>query len=76
LVRLMHQRIHLDGGEGLTDAWRAVFVPNQALFVGLPAVFELIVGVLFISGARRTQVGLVAARGSLPGYGCHLDRSP
>jgi hypothetical protein len=51
-------------------------VPNQALFVGLPAVFELIVGVLFISGARRTQVGLVAARGSLPGYGCHLDRSP
>jgi hypothetical protein len=51
-------------------------VPNQALFVGLLAVFELIVGVLIISGARRTQVDLVAARGSRPGYGCRLDRSP
>jgi len=45
----------------VTDAWRAVFVPNQALFVGLVAVFELIVGVLIISGGRRTQVGLMGA---------------
>ena len=45
----------------VTDAWRAVFVPNQALFVGLLAVFELIVGVLIISGGRRTQLGLMAA---------------
>jgi hypothetical protein len=45
----------------VTNAWQAVFVPNQALFVGLLAVFELIVGVLIISGGRRTQVGLMAA---------------
>ena len=45
----------------VTNAWHAVFVPNQALFVGLLAVFELIVGVLIISGGRRTQVGLMAA---------------
>ena len=45
----------------VTDAWRAVFVPNQALFVALLAVFELIVGVLIISGGRRTQVGLIGA---------------
>lgn len=45
----------------VTDAWRAVFVPNQALFVTVLAVFELIVGVLIISGGRRTQVGLIGA---------------
>jgi hypothetical protein len=45
----------------VNDAWQAVFVPNQAMFVALLAVFELIVGVLIISGGRRTQVGLMAA---------------
>jgi len=45
----------------VTNAWQAVFVPNQALFVSLLAVFELIVGVLIISGGRRTQAGLIAA---------------
>ena len=39
--------------EWVTNAWQAVFVPNQALFVGLLAVFELIVGVLIISGGRQ-----------------------
>jgi hypothetical protein len=45
----------------VTDAWRAVFVPNQVLFVTLLAVFEVIVGVLIISGGRKTQVGLIGA---------------
>lgn len=45
----------------VTQAWREVFVPNQVLFVSLLAAFELLVGVLVISGGRRTQVGLMAA---------------
>lgn len=45
----------------VTDAWQAVFVPNQELFVALLAVFELAVGALIISGGRRTQAGLIAA---------------
>lgn len=45
----------------VTEAWRSVFVPNQALFVALLATFELIVGVLIVSGGRLTQAGLVAA---------------
>lgn len=42
----------------VTDAWRAVVAPNQVLFIGLLAVFEATVGVLTISGGRRTQLGL------------------
>src|SRR5918993_1878033 len=37
----------------VTEAWRVVFVPNHGLFVGLFAVFELIVGVLIISGGAQ-----------------------
>lgn len=43
-----------------TDAWRAVVAPNQLFFIGLLIVFEAAVGLLTISGGRRTQVGLVA----------------
>ena len=42
-------------------AWRAIVAPNQYLFIGLLVAFEAIVGVLILSGGRRTQVGLLAA---------------
>lgn len=41
----------------VTDAWRAVVAPNQVLFIGLLVVFEATVGVLALSGGRKTQVG-------------------
>lgn len=43
----------------VTDAWRAVVAPNQLLFIGLLIVFEATVGLLVISGGRRTQVGYI-----------------
>jgi hypothetical protein len=47
----------------VTTAWRAVVAPNQLLFIGLLVAFEAVVGVLILSGGRRTQVGLVGAIG-------------
>jgi hypothetical protein len=47
----------------VTSAWRAVVVPNHYLFIGLLVAFEAVVGVLILSGGRRTQLGLVAALG-------------
>ena len=47
----------------VTDAWRAVVAPNQYLFIGLLVAFEAVVGVLILSGGRRTQLGLVGAIG-------------
>jgi hypothetical protein len=47
----------------VTAAWRAVVAPNQVLFIGLLVVFEAVVGVLILSGGRRTQIGFVAAIG-------------
>lgn len=44
----------------VTQTWRTVVPPNQGLLIGLLAVFEAAVGVLAISGGRRTQVGYVA----------------
>ena len=41
----------------MTDAWRAVVPPNPTLWIGLLAVFEATVGVLVLSGGRRTQLG-------------------
>lgn len=40
-----------------TDAWRAVVPGNHLLLIGLLAVFEATVGVLVMSGGRRTQLG-------------------
>src|SRR5512132_3494385 len=45
----------------VTTAWRAVVAPNQLLFIGLLVAFEAVVGVLILSGGRRTQLGLVGA---------------
>ena len=47
----------------VTDAWRAVVAPNQYLFIGLLVAFEAVVGVLILSGGRRTQLGLIGAIG-------------
>jgi hypothetical protein len=45
----------------VTAAWRAVVAPNQYLFIGL--AFEAVVGVLILSGGRKTQLGLIGAIG-------------
>ena len=44
----------------VTNAWEAVVVPNRVLFIGLLVVFEATVGLLSVSGGRRTQLGYVA----------------
>jgi hypothetical protein len=41
----------------VTEAWEDVVVPHPVLFIGLLAIFEATVGVLSISGGRRTQLG-------------------
>lgn len=43
----------------VTDSWRAVVAPNQLFFIGLLIVFEAAVGLLVVSGGRRTQLGYV-----------------
>ena len=45
----------------VTDTWRAVVAPNQVAFIGLLVLFEATVGVLILSGGRRTKLGLAAA---------------
>jgi hypothetical protein len=45
------------------DTWRSLVAPNQALFITLLIIFEAAVGVLILSGGRRTQLGLVALIG-------------
>ena len=47
----------------VTDTWRAVVAPHQAVFINLLIAFEAVVGILILSGGRRTQLGLVAAIG-------------
>jgi uncharacterized membrane protein len=47
----------------VTDAWRAVVAPNEVLYISLLVVFEATVGVLILSGGRRTQVGYVGVIG-------------
>jgi hypothetical protein len=47
----------------VTSAWRAVVAPNHYLFIGLLVAFEAIIGVLILSGGRRTQIGLIGAIG-------------
>jgi hypothetical protein len=47
----------------VTDTWRSVVAPNQDLFIPLLIAFEVVVGVLMLTGGRRTQLALVAAIG-------------
>jgi hypothetical protein len=41
----------------VTQAWRDVVAPRPILFIGLLVLFEATVGVLALSGGRRTQLG-------------------
>lgn len=45
------------------DTWHSVVAPRQALFIGLLIAYEIMVGVLILSGGRRTEMGLVGAIG-------------
>lgn len=45
----------------VTSAWRAVVAPHQVFFIGLLVAFEATVGVLILSGGRRTRLGLLGA---------------
>ena len=47
----------------VTDTWRAVVGPNQALFIGMLVLFEATVGVLILSGGRRIQIGYLGVIG-------------
>jgi hypothetical protein len=47
----------------VTHAWRAVVGPNQSLFIGLLIVFEATVGVLVLTGGRRTRLGYLGVIG-------------
>jgi hypothetical protein len=47
----------------VADAWRTVVAPNHLLFIGWLVAFEAAVGVLILSGGRRTQLGLGGAIG-------------
>lgn len=53
----------MDGSwfQWVTDTWRAVVPPNHVLLIGLLILFEATVGVLILSGGRRTQLGLLGA---------------
>lgn len=45
------------------DTWGSLVAPRQALFIGLLVVFEAVVGVLVVTGGRRTQAALAAIIG-------------
>ncbi|HLL65005.1 MAG TPA: hypothetical protein VK453_04560 [Micromonosporaceae bacterium] len=45
------------------DTWHSVVAPRQAVFIGLLIACEITIGVLILSGGRRTEVGLVGAIG-------------
>jgi uncharacterized membrane protein len=47
----------------VTDTWRSVVGPNVSLYIGLLIVFETTVGVLAVTGGRRTQVGYAGVIG-------------
>jgi len=41
----------------VSDTWRSVVAPHQVWFIGLLGVFEATVGVLALTGGRRTPLG-------------------
>jgi len=44
----------------VTDAWGSIVAPYQGVWIGLLVAFEAVVGLLVLSGGRRTQLGYVA----------------
>ena len=59
----MLQIIWVDGAyiPFVRETWRSLVVPNHGLFISLLIVFETAVGLLVLSGGKRTQLGLAAA---------------
>jgi hypothetical protein len=47
----------------VTNTWRSVVGPNQYIFIPLLIAFEVAVGILVLTGGRRTQLALVLAIG-------------
>lgn len=45
------------------DTWHFVVAPRQTVFIALLIIYEIAVGVLILSGGRRTEMGLVGAIG-------------
>ncbi|MBD0324500.1 MAG: hypothetical protein ICV72_14120 [Aldersonia sp.] len=45
------------------STWHSVVAPRQVLFIGLLIAYEITVGVLLLSGGRRTELGLAGAIG-------------
>ena len=45
------------------DTWGSLVAPRQGLFIGLLIAFELAVGILVVTGGRRTRAALVAIMG-------------
>ncbi|HXV93103.1 MAG TPA: hypothetical protein VD813_07380 [Pseudonocardia sp.] len=45
----------------VTGSWEAVVVPNHVVLIALLVVFEATVGVLVLSGGRRTRLGYLGA---------------
>ena len=45
------------------NTWHSVVAPRQALFIGLLIAYEITIGVLILSGGRRTELGLAGAIG-------------
>lgn len=43
----------------VTDTWNTLVLPHQNFFITLLVIFEATMGVLILSGGRRTQVGLI-----------------
>jgi hypothetical protein len=56
----------------IRDTWQSVVAPHQTLYIALLIAFEATVGVLVVTGGRRTQAALVAMMGmhvALLGFG-------
>lgn len=45
------------------DTWHSLVLPNQVLLITLLIIFEAAMGVLILSGGRRTQAGLLGLIG-------------
>jgi hypothetical protein len=47
----------------VTDTWHSVVAPHQYIFIPLLIAFEVVVGVLVLTGGYRTRLALVGAIG-------------
>jgi hypothetical protein len=47
----------------VTDTWNTLVLPHQNFFITVLIIFEASMGVLILSGGRRTQAGLIGLIG-------------